>query len=278
MKVCVAVDSELSEESLSVWRQIQYHESTLCSPFFCPEFMSAVASVRSDVRVATLWEDEKIVGFFPFQRDRFHMGRPVGGGLSDYHGVICPKTVKYVPEELLDACGLVTFDFDHLILASPDGLSFCGMRTTESPIIDLSDGYDAYVHQARRRGSRQVLQLDRKMRKFQREVGPLRCEPQVFQDLFGLLLLTGARSGNVKRMRWEQVDLPEGIWTIPAIEAKGKRPIVVPLATRAAEVEAPGGYRSSQAELVTSRKLEALHFVDHRHRRVGWNWRRGQQL
>jgi integrase len=64
----------------------------------------------------------------------------------------------------------------------------------------------------------------------------LKHEPQVFQDVFELLLLTGARSGNAKAARWDQIDLAESTWIIPASEAKSNRQIVVPLAARAVEI------------------------------------------
>ena len=215
MKIRIIAESDLEEEAWSIWRRIQSSEPTLASPYFCPQFTTAVASVRSDVRVAVLWEDEEIVGFFPFQRNRLHMGRPVGGRLSDYHGVICRRNVQYGPEELLDACGLVSFDFDHLINSPQQLFSLRNMRTIESPIIDLSGGYDAYVQQARRRGSRQVLQLERKMRKFQREVGPLRFEPQVTETAV-LHQLMAWKSAQYRRSR--TADVFGRRWTVQLLE------------------------------------------------------------
>ncbi|MGD2109988.1 MAG: tyrosine-type recombinase/integrase [Phycisphaerae bacterium] len=51
----------------------------------------------------------------------------------------------------------------------------------------------------------------------------------LFRDVFLTLLLTGARRGNVQSMRWADVDLERGLWTIPAEQAKAGRPIVVVL-------------------------------------------------
>jgi integrase len=39
-------------------------------------------------------------------------------------------------------------------------------------------------------------------------------------DIVRLLLLTGARSGEVRSMRWEHLDLAEGVWTKPASTTK----------------------------------------------------------
>jgi integrase len=43
------------------------------------------------------------------------------------------------------------------------------------------------------------------------------------------LLLTGARRGEVCRMRWGDVDLERGVWTLPATATKAGRPHAVPL-------------------------------------------------
>lgn len=51
-----------------------------------------------------------------------------------------------------------------------------------------------------------------------------------------LLLLTGARRGEVAGMRWEEVDMTVGVWSIPTERAKNARPQLVPLAPAAVAV------------------------------------------
>lgn len=53
------------------------------------------------------------------------------------------------------------------------------------------------------------------------------------RDFFLLCLLTGARRGNVQAMRWADLNLSEGRWTIPAIQHKTKKPLSVPLSSPA---------------------------------------------
>lgn len=48
-------------------------------------------------------------------------------------------------------------------------------------------------------------------------------------DFIKLCLFTGARSGNVKGMRWEQLELDSGTWTISSSHHKNKRIHTVPL-------------------------------------------------
>jgi integrase len=53
---------------------------------------------------------------------------------------------------------------------------------------------------------------------------------------FEFLVLTAARSGEVREVRWDEVDLDAATWTIPADRAKMKREHRVPLSSRALAV------------------------------------------
>jgi integrase len=56
------------------------------------------------------------------------------------------------------------------------------------------------------------------------------------RDLIFMALYTGGRRGNVLAMRWEQLDLEIGMWTIPAGEAKAGEQMCVPLIPFAIEI------------------------------------------
>lgn len=58
-------------------------------------------------------------------------------------------------------------------------------------------------------------------------------DDQSHADLFRLCLLTGARSGNVKSMRWADVDLNRGTWTISGAEHKNGRAVSLGLTEQA---------------------------------------------
>lgn len=64
----------------------------------------------------------------------------------------------------------------------------------------------------------------------------LEVTEQPAKDFFLLALLTGARKSNVLAMRWEDVNLEDGQWVIPAADAKAGVPITVPLVPEAIEV------------------------------------------
>lgn len=55
----------------------------------------------------------------------------------------------------------------------------------------------------------------------------------LFADFFRLCLFTGARCGNVQRMRFEQIDEERGIWMIPGSEFKNGRAQSVNLSAEA---------------------------------------------
>ena len=151
----ITVESLTSEE-IAAWSAIQRSVPMLSSPYFRPEFTQAVAAVRDDVEVAVLENSGRPVGFFPFQRTPWNAGRPIAGRLSDYHALIAPAEVECDPVTLIRACGLSSWHFGHLVEVHKSFEPFAWSRA-ESPYIDLSDGFDAYLKQ--RGGTRKAATL-----------------------------------------------------------------------------------------------------------------------
>jgi len=60
--------------------------------------------------------------------------------------------------------------------------------------------------------------------------------PELWRDYFYVLLYTGARSGNVKAMKWEHLLLESQVWRIPADETKTKKEYRASLSTPAIEI------------------------------------------
>jgi CelD/BcsL family acetyltransferase involved in cellulose biosynthesis len=166
----------LTSEQLARWSHIQAGEPALASPFFCPQFTSIVGVARDDVYVGVLEQDGRTVGFFPFHRGRAGAGRPVGWRISDYQGVIAERSAEWDAKELIRACGLKTWEFDHVIAARPEFEPF-GRVQGQSPFMDLSHGFEAYLRERREAGVGEIGAARRKMRKLAREHGELRFEP-----------------------------------------------------------------------------------------------------
>jgi CelD/BcsL family acetyltransferase involved in cellulose biosynthesis len=150
---------ELDPALLATWRAIQSRHTVFASPYFCPEFVQAVAAVRNDVRIVVIENAGRPVGFFPHQRSAWGAGRPVGGALSDYHGVIAEGGSQWSVPELMRAARLPRWSFDHLV----DDREFAlyVRKRAQSLQIDLRQLPSAPPG------------IDRKARKLAREVGTL---------------------------------------------------------------------------------------------------------
>jgi CelD/BcsL family acetyltransferase involved in cellulose biosynthesis len=178
MRIRVVPARELDTNLTERWAQLQEADPQLASPYFCPEFTQAAAAVQDGVRVAVMERVESVVGFFPFQRARMGVGRPVGGRLSDYQGVVAARDAEWDAEKLIRGCELSIWDFDHL-LASQEPFRAFHQVVASSPVMDLSRGFEAYVQERRASGTNRIIQIMRKRRKLEREVGPLRFESHV---------------------------------------------------------------------------------------------------
>lgn len=163
---------DLTAADWSLWLNIQARTGVYESPYFRPEFTQAVAAVREDVEIALLVEQGQTVGFFPFQRGKLGLGKPVGGKLSDYHGPLVRQDARLDPQGLLAACRLASWDFDHFRAATDAFDSFITIRD-KSPQIDLVEGFETFVRRRREAGSDTLHRQGQKTRKLGREVGPL---------------------------------------------------------------------------------------------------------
>jgi CelD/BcsL family acetyltransferase involved in cellulose biosynthesis len=165
----------LTSDQIALWRELQLRDPTLWSPFFSPEFTLAVGVARADARLAVLVEGGQIRGFFPFHPGRNGVGKPVGGPISDYQGVISAPGMRLDSQALLKASRLDAYDFNHAP-ASQIALNPGAYHFSLSPHIDLRGGYAAYLANLSQTGKQSVKETNRRIRKLEREVGPLRFE------------------------------------------------------------------------------------------------------
>lgn len=186
MEYRVVPASALPREEAARWAELQQSSKVFESPFFRPEFTQAVARVRPDARVAVLHERGRAAGFFPFHGGSFRQCQPIGARMSDYHGVVCDASVHFDPVELLKACGLRCWEFDHLVSIDAAFDRYCEARA-ESLSIDLSRGFDTYLTE-RSRATDLIRQTRSKAKKLQQAFGEMRFEvhtesPKVLQAL-----------------------------------------------------------------------------------------------
>jgi CelD/BcsL family acetyltransferase involved in cellulose biosynthesis len=189
--------TDLGDAEVERWRELQRGAPGLRNPFLAPEFAQAVGRIHDNARVAVLSEGADIVGFFPFDRYRFGIGRPIAAGLTDCQGIVHAPGLPLEATTLLRDCGLSVFEFDHLV----DGQTVFEPYTTAraaSPIIDLADGYAAYEAQLRKNSSKFLRTTRSKARKLGREVGDLRFDDDT-RDREALRQLMSWKSDQYRR-------------------------------------------------------------------------------
>ncbi len=162
----------LTPSDLDTWRSLQASRLSWRSPFLAPEYVEAVASVRTDVWVGLILVGNRLAGIFPFQKDASDMAFPVGKGLCDFQAVLSAPESGVSAAALLRGCGLRGFVFDHL-LAEQTAFQTGFSRVYDSPWLDLSRGFQAYVLARREKGSKLIPKAAWSRRKLAREVGPL---------------------------------------------------------------------------------------------------------
>jgi CelD/BcsL family acetyltransferase involved in cellulose biosynthesis len=163
----------LSADHKAIWEKLQRSNPDLESPYFCPKFTELVGEVRDRVYVTLIEEGGEIKGVFPFQKNALGQGRPVGGPLSDYHGIIAAPETAVEAKQLVKRSGLRAWEYDHLIgheRMGDTGLS----ATSRSPVIRVHNGYEHYLAELQKSGSSQIRKIENLRRRIEREVGPLR--------------------------------------------------------------------------------------------------------
>ncbi|MEU8352493.1 MULTISPECIES: GNAT family N-acetyltransferase [unclassified Streptomyces] len=178
MDVDVYRPGELTAADRAAWSALQARSDPrdspqLGNPFLAPEFTLAVGRVRRGVRIAVLRENGRPAAFFPFQRSAAGVGRAVGLGVSDCQGAVHRPGFRWDARQLLRACGLAVWEFDHLAEGQPDFASGA-TGTFASPVIELGEGYEAYLERLRASSPGFLRTTLAKERKLGRQVGEVR--------------------------------------------------------------------------------------------------------
>ncbi|HYF21560.1 MAG TPA: GNAT family N-acetyltransferase [Ramlibacter sp.] len=196
MKISVIAPHELDAASCRRWLALQDAHPALGSPCYSVEFTQAAGHARQDVRIAVLEDEGETVGFFPFQT-RWGAGQPVAGRFCDHQGVVAAAGTQWDWGELLRACRLGYWQFDHLPTWQRPPVEVVHAR---SPGLDLSGGFEAYRQRRAASGSKRLDKLERAARKMARDLGPLRLElhsrdPELFETVLRLKSEQCVRTG-----------------------------------------------------------------------------------
>lgn len=165
---------DLTHAELSAWLTLQEEEPALQSPFLSPRWAQACAGVdgpdrRSGRVVVIRDEDGAPAGFLPMRMTR-PAARPMGAPLCDYQAMVARPGLEVDPRALVEGLPIARFDFSHLIESQAAFRPF--MRgTSDSQVVDLSSGYDAYAETRRAAGSEVLKDAARKRRKLEKDRG-----------------------------------------------------------------------------------------------------------
>jgi CelD/BcsL family acetyltransferase involved in cellulose biosynthesis len=198
MDITVLRPDELTPADIGSWRAMQRADPALANPFLAPEFTRAVGHQRPAARVARLTapgpEGPRTLGFFPFERHALGWGKPIGSGFCDFQGLIHEPGLVWDPAELLRACDLALWEYDHLAPGqTPFETTGTPRARAASPIMELNGDHGTYLDRLHPKFLKAARQKERKLT---REVGPIRL---VFHASDGRLLNT--------LIRWKSAQL-----------------------------------------------------------------------
>lgn len=242
MEVSVIRPCQLTPADIETWRRLQRSRPPLDSAFLSPEFTMTVGRCRTDARVAVVRSGRSAVAFLPFEHGRFGIGRAIASGMSDVQALICDQELAIDPPDLVRACGIGVWEFDHLV-SRLEVLAPWTYLTERSWVIDVSDGYDAYLKQGDRCRSRTYSSLMQKARKLERDHGPVKFE-----------FSSSDTSALEAIMRWKSAQYDR-----TGHFDRFSRPWIRQLVTGLARSEAPG-CRGTLSTLAVGDRLVAAHF------------------
>lgn len=171
--------------------------------FLGPTFSRAVAQTNRLVRICILRSAERPVGFFGFQfpailKRGLGSAERVGGEMADYAGLVAETGLTVTPTELLRHAGLQVFTFSHLAQSQQD-FGLTGEDPRIGLQIDIPDGPAEYWKQRRKLDVSLVRDTERRRRKLEQDVGPIRFEFQAGDPSAALEHLIAAKRAQYAR-------------------------------------------------------------------------------
>lgn len=175
MKIDVLPASCMSPDLVTQWRMLRQQQPSLASPHLAPEFVQAVAEARGGVEVIVVSDNHGLAAIVPFYRHGHSVAQPLAGSFSDLEGcVIRPDFTLELPP-IMRAAGLRQWQFRRW-LAHQTAFSRYAAWVYKNPVVDLTEGWDSYCSNRRSSGTAIISSMEKKKRKFVREVGPLQFE------------------------------------------------------------------------------------------------------
>lgn len=175
MQIDVLPPGALSAADIARWSALQASRCEWDSPFLSPGWALVCERFQprdGEVRVCVLRQDGEAAGFLS-ARVAGAVAMPAGAPMNDYQALVTEPALMINPRRLVDALGVDRLDFSQILT---DQLAFAPhMRGTAlSYVAQTPDGYAAYAEGRRATGSGIIKDIDKRRRKAEREVGPVR--------------------------------------------------------------------------------------------------------
>lgn len=162
----------LSGTDWQAWSALQQAHACYDGPSLRPEFTKALSPFRPGLRIAVAEAEGRIVGFLPFIVNLSGHAFPAGQWLMSFQGPVCDPSYSIDAQTWLAGCSVRQLRFDRLVVRSARFADDI-LLTDDSPVIDLSRGYDEYKRDLKRRGSRLIKRLEQKRRHAERLLSSL---------------------------------------------------------------------------------------------------------
>lgn len=216
--------NDVTAAERAAWHAFQQADPALRGPYFRLEYAEAVACRRRGASVLVARDDQGPLAFLAIEAGGL-AARPLGGPISDLHGVIVRPGIELDFQAFAHGAGLALFGFDGV----PGGeRALSGLSDESEPwrYVDLSEGAQAWRKDARKR-SNSFKRLNGKWNKLERAFGEVeitvdsRCEA-AFDQLWAWKSRQYRESGHhdLARMAWFR-DLMEDFFTRPEAEFRG---------------------------------------------------------
>lgn len=214
MRVSLLHPGDLGPAETAAWQSMQRATPELANPFLSAEFAMSVGRFRPDARVAVLRDGQSVTGFFPYQKRLLGLGVPICGWLTPCQGLIHAPGFEWDTRELLGECRLSAWQFDNLI-TSQQAFKPYHADIALAPVIDLTDGFEAYYAKVWEKSPRFCRELGRRTRKLAREAGELRIEADA-RDADALRTLLAWKSEQYRQT--SHVDRFERPWLVGLLD------------------------------------------------------------
>jgi CelD/BcsL family acetyltransferase involved in cellulose biosynthesis len=176
----IIIPAQISAPERALWDDLCRNDRSLRSAFYSHTYTREVAEVRPYVRVAIIERAGAPIGFLPFQYSGFfarllRAAEPVGGGMSDYFGLIATPDAKLHSTALLERAGLSSLLFTHLD-ETQLGHGLTGKQPEPGHRINLDAGAKNYWNALRKSDKRLISDTERRLRKLTDDLGSLRFQ------------------------------------------------------------------------------------------------------